>query len=212
MLSIIGKKRLGRFFSNIYQSQADNTVEPVDQTMQFSKAPIMKNFGELQPGEIPEPLKYGREMKMTTVSNGIRVCTEKWPSPISSVGVFINAGSRNETLETSGSAHFLEHLMFKRTKNRSRYELETGVENLGMQLNAYTTREYTLFHTESFNKDIPKAVNVLGDMVCNSLFDRYSIEWERETIRQELEHVNEDLLETLMENVYFNIYREHMMG
>ena len=49
-------------------------------------------------------------------------------------------------------------------------------------------------------------------MVCNSLFDRHAIEWERETIRQELEHVNEDLLETLMENVYFNIYREHMMG
>ena len=112
--------------------QTDNVVEPVDKALQFSKAPILEHFGELPPGEIPEPLKYGREMLMTTTQNGIRVCTERWPSPISSVGVFINAGSRNETLETSGTAHFLEHLMFKGTKNRSRYQLETGVENLGM--------------------------------------------------------------------------------
>ena len=49
-------------------------------------------------------------------------------------------------------------------------------------------------------------------MICNSLFDKNAIEYERDTITQELEHTNEDFLETLMENVYFNIYREHMMG
>ncbi len=80
----------------------------------------MKNFGELEFGEIPEPLKYSREFKLTTISNGIRVATEAWPGPISSVGCFIGSGSRNETIETSGTAHFLEHLMFKGTTNRSR--------------------------------------------------------------------------------------------
>lgn len=80
----------------------------------------MSNFGDLPFGEIPEPLKYDRPMQMTTISNGIRVCTESWKSPISAVGVFIGAGSRNEKLEHSGAAHFLEHLHFKGTKRRTR--------------------------------------------------------------------------------------------
>jgi predicted Zn-dependent peptidase len=61
-------------------------------------------------------------METTTISNGIRVCTQRMSnSPVAAVGVFIGAGSRNETLETSGAAHFLEHLHFKGTKNRSRH-------------------------------------------------------------------------------------------
>jgi predicted Zn-dependent peptidase len=59
------------------------------------------------------------------------VCTESWNSPLSAVGVFIGAGSRNETLETSGAAHFLEHLHFKGTKKRTRTTLEREVENMG---------------------------------------------------------------------------------
>lgn len=149
---------------------------------------------------------------MTTLSNGIRVCTEAWPSPISSIGCFIGSGSRNETLESSGSAHFLEHLMFKGTKNRTRVQLETEVENLGMHLNAYTSREHTVFHAQCFNKDLPKAAEVLGDMISNSNFDKASIEAERHTILEELSETNKDFLETTMENVYFNIYKEHMMG
>ena len=82
----------------------------------------MKNFGDLPAGEIPEPLKYERPMETTVISNGIRVCTERNPhSALQAVGVFIGAGSRQETLETSGSAHFLEHLHFKGTKKRTRH-------------------------------------------------------------------------------------------
>jgi predicted Zn-dependent peptidase len=79
---------------------------------QFSKQRLT-NYGELPIGEIPEALKYTRPLETTTISNGIRVCTESWNSPLSTVGVFIKAGSRNETPETSGAAHFLEHLHFK---------------------------------------------------------------------------------------------------
>jgi predicted Zn-dependent peptidase len=91
----------------------------------------MQNFGDLPFGEIPEPLKYGLSFETTTISNGIRVCTERWNSPVAAVGVFIGAGSRNETLETSGAAHFLEHLHFKGTKKRTRTQLEKEVENMG---------------------------------------------------------------------------------
>jgi predicted Zn-dependent peptidase len=91
----------------------------------------LQNYGDLPFGEIPETLKYARDFKVTTLSNGIRVCTEPWNSTLAAVGVFIGAGSRNETLETSGAAHFLEHLHFKGTKKRTRTQLEKEVENMG---------------------------------------------------------------------------------
>ena len=189
-----------------------NAVTAKEQHLQFSKSPVLDNFGDLPFGEIPEPLKYDRPFEVTTISNGIKVCTEAWSSPVAAVGVFINAGSRNETLETSGAAHFLEHLSFKGSKRRTRVQLEKEVENLGMQLNAYTSREHTLFHTVSFKNNLAKSVEVLGDMICNSNYDNYAVELEKDTIWQELEATNEDKMETLMENVYYNIFREHMMG
>ena len=79
-------------------------------------------------------------------------------------------------------------------------------------MNAYTSREHTLYHTLSFNSNIPKAVEILGDMLCNSIYDSTHLEYEKETIWQELEATNNDKMETLMENVYYNIFREHMMG
>ena len=81
-------------------------------SVQFTKS-VLKQHGELPFGEIPEPLKYTRPFQMTTLSNGVRVCTEYWPAKVASVGVVIGAGSRHETLDTSGTAHFMEHLHFK---------------------------------------------------------------------------------------------------
>ena len=101
--------------------QRDFKVTSTPHHLQFSRAPIMDNFGELALGEIPEPLKFVRPFEMTTLDNGIRVCTERVDSGICSVGAFIDAGSRYETPETSGTAHFLEHIIFKGTKNRYSY-------------------------------------------------------------------------------------------
>jgi hypothetical protein len=100
------------------ESDRDFRVTTKQTPLQFSKAPILDNFGELQPGEIPEPLKYVRPFEMTVLDNGVRVCTERWESPVCAVGVFVDAGSRYENLNTTGTSHFLEHLLFKGTKNR----------------------------------------------------------------------------------------------
>ena len=64
----------------------------------------------------------------------------------------------------------------------------------------------------TFKQDFPKSVEIIGDMLTNSLYDNYHLEMEKETIWQELLATNQDFMETLMENVYYNIYREHMMG
>jgi predicted Zn-dependent peptidase len=82
-------------------------------------------------GEIPDILKYDRPFELTTISNGIKVMTEPSISDVAAVGVFIGAGSRHEKPENSGEAHFLEHLHFKGSSIRSRYGLETEVENRG---------------------------------------------------------------------------------
>lgn len=98
------------------------------------------------------------------------------PTNISSISVFIKCGSRNETPESSGTAHFLEHLHFKGTINRSREELEIGVENIGGSLNAYTSRENTSYMMTVFKDDLSKAVEIVGDMITNSLYARRDVE------------------------------------
>ncbi len=84
----------------------------------------MKNYGELEFGEIPEPLKYVRDYKQTTVSNGIKVCTEKRDSGLAGVSVFVKAGSRQENLDTSGSAYLLQRMAMTKDAKHS-------VENMG---------------------------------------------------------------------------------
>jgi len=122
-------------------------------------------------------------METSVTQNGIRVCTEPMRGcGVASIGVFIGAGTRHETLESSGAAHFLEHLHFKGTSNRTRRQLEIEVENTGTQLNAYTSREHTLYHTLSFPDQVNHSVEILGDMLCNSNYDNYHVELEKDTI------------------------------
>lgn len=180
--------------------------------LQFSKAPILDNFGELQPGEIPEALKYVRPFEMTELPNGIRVCTERFDSHLCAVGVFVDAGSRNETVETSGSAHFLEHLLFKGTKNRTKSKFESDIEQMGATLDAYTSREHTLFHMQCFPKDVSRCVDILGDIIQNPLLGKEQINDEKDTIKTELEESNKDMQEIIMEAAHFNSYRDHYMG
>lgn len=172
----------------------------------------MDNYGELPEGEIPEPLKYVRDFKMTTLDNGIRVCTESWNSPTAAVGVYVDAGSRYETQDTCGTSHFLEHLLFKGTKNRSKNQFELEIENSGSTLDAYTSREHTLFHMTCFKEKINHCVDILSDMIQNPLLSDEMIEEEKDTITTELEHSNKDPQETIMEAVHFNCYRDHMIG
>lgn len=91
--------------------------------MQFSKAPIISNFGDLPKGEIPEPLKYNRPFEVTTLANGIRVCTEKTNSLTATVGVHFGAGSRQDTLATTGVSYALSKMLTRGTAKASKAEM-----------------------------------------------------------------------------------------
>lgn len=110
-------------------------------------------------------------------------------SATATVGVWIDAGSRYETDESNGVAHFLEHMIFKGTKNRSVRKLEEEIENMGGHLNAYTTREQTTYFTRVMGKDVAKAIQILADVLQNSVFDEGHIDHERNVILREMDEV-----------------------
>ncbi|KRW98652.1 Metalloenzyme, LuxS/M16 peptidase-like protein [Pseudocohnilembus persalinus] len=171
-----------------------------------------KDIKILERGQIPETLKYDRPLQQTTLPNGIVVASEYWPSPISTISVNIMCGSRNETAETSGTAHFLEHLHFKGTKKRSRLDLEIEIENIGGQLNAYTSRENTSYTMNLFKNKIEHGIEILGDILGNSLYTEQAVISERDTIYRELLETSKQQMETTVEISHRGTYKDHQMG
>jgi len=147
------------------------------------------------------------QTRISSLPNGLRIATETSPSNnlTATIGVFIDAGSRWETSADNGVSHFLEHLAFKGTHKRSRKDLESEVENMGGHLNAYTSREQTCYYAQVVKKNIPQAMDILGDILLNSKYDETSVNEERNTILKEMESVYKDskqelLLDHLHEN------------
>lgn len=188
-----------------------NALYPEQDQTQFSKA-ILRNFGELETGEVPEALKFDRPVQMTTLSNQIRVATDHWPGPLATVGIMIEAGSRNESMSNAGTAHLLEHLHFKGTYRRSRIRLESEIEDMGGNLNAYTSRETTLYQMQVFPRDVPRAMDIMTDMILNSKYDGKAVEQELEVVLAEANEVDADRRELVLENVHYAAYRDHQMG
>ncbi|KCV71958.1 hypothetical protein H696_01367 [Fonticula alba] len=154
----------------------------------------------------------GPETRMTTLPNGLRVCTENNGSETASVGVWIDTGSRYETEETNGVAHFLEHVSFKGTHKRTGPSLELEIENMGGHLNAYTAREQTAFYARVFKKNVPQVMELLSDLLLNSKYEDRHIESERSVIQRELESIEADKIEYLNDLLHSAAYQCHPLG
>jgi len=150
--------------------------------------------------------------KVSTLSNGIRVATEESHGDSATIGVWIDTGSRYEDEKTNGVAHFLEHLSFKGTKNRSRVDLETEIENMGGHLNAYTSRESTVYYVKVLREDVPKAADILADMLQRSELSPESIENERSVILREMKEIERNMDETLFDHLHATAYRGTPLG
>jgi mitochondrial-processing peptidase subunit beta len=146
--------------------------------------------------------------EITTLSNGLTVATEANPNvQTATVGVWIDAGSRAETDSTSGTAHFLEHMAFKGTGRRTQHALELEVENLGSHLNAYTSREQTVYYAKSFSKDVGKSVDIISDILQNSKLENGAIERERDVILREQQEVDKQLEEVVFDHLHAVAYQ-----
>lgn len=125
--------------------------------------------------------------RLHTLSNGFRIVSEHMPSMKSaSLGVWVLAGGRHERLEQNGIAHFLEHMAFKGTQRRTPLEIAEVLENVGGYLNAYTSREVTAYYARVLGDDVALALDVIGDIVLNPIFDARELEVERGVILQEI--------------------------
>jgi processing peptidase subunit beta len=151
--------------------------------------------------------------QVTTLTNGFRIASQVIPhSDVSTVGVYLDAGSRYETKENSGVAHFLEHLMFKGTKKRSIRKIELEVENMGAALNAYTSRESTAYFARCLGKDVGKAVDILGDMVRNSELAEDSVIRERDVILREAKEIDAMVEEVVMDHLHSTAFQHTPLG
>src|SRR5690606_35225835 len=103
-----------------------------------------------------------------------------------SVGVWVNAGGRDERPEQNGIAHFLEHMAFKGTARRTALQIAEAIEDVGGYINAYTSREMTAYYARVLEADVPLALDVIADIVLNPAFDPAEIEIERGVILQEI--------------------------
>ncbi|KAL5582190.1 hypothetical protein UlMin_014632 [Ulmus minor] len=215
--------------SAVATSQSSLPAPPPPDAMVYDRlAEAVKS--KLQQLENPDPrfLKHGSphpavtnhtrilsapETRVTTLPNGLRVATESnLAAQTATVGVWIDAGSRFETEETNGTAHFLEHMIFKGTERRTARELEEEIENMGGHLNAYTSREQTTYYAKVLDKDVPKALDILADILQNSKFDENRISRERDVILREMEEVEGQTEEVIFDHLHATAFQYTPLG
>jgi predicted Zn-dependent peptidase len=154
-----------------------------------------------------------RDIEATTLKNGVRVISEEMPHVRSvSLGVWIKTGSRRETSEENGISHFIEHMLFKGTKNRSAEDIARSVDSIGGGLDAFTAKEMVSYNTKVLDEHLPLAFDVLADMVRNPLFREEDIEKEKGVILEELK-MEVDNPEYLLHDIFSsNFYKDHPLG
>ncbi|WP_200411158.1 M16 family metallopeptidase [Virgibacillus salexigens] len=119
--------------------------------------------------------------------NGLRVVLERVPAVRSvTIGIWVLTGSRNETEENNGISHFLEHMFFKGTKNRSPQDIAEEFDAIGGQVNAFTSKEYTCFYAKVLDTHKDAALEILADMFFNSTFDEDEMEKEKKVVYEEI--------------------------
>ncbi len=148
----------------------------------------------------------------TVLNNGIRVLSEEIPGRSVSLGFWVENGSRHEPRQQNGISHFLEHLFFKGTEQRSASRIAEEMDAVGGVLNAFTGKEYTCYYAKVLDENFPLALDLLTDIFLHSIFDQDEIERERSVILQEIsqaEDTPDDYVHDLFNRDYFS---DHPLG
>src|ERR1700686_3474319 len=158
----------------------------------------------------PSPI---RDIETTTLDNGIRVITEQMAHVRSvSLGVWIGTGSRRESSDETGLSHFIEHMVFKGTKNRSAEDIAQSVDSIGGGLDAFTSKELVSYQVKILDEHLPEAFDVVADLVRNPLFAKNDIEKEKGVILEELK-MEVDNPEYLIHEIFSsNFWKGHALG
>lgn len=151
--------------------------------------------------------------KISVLSNGIRVVTERTDYVKSvALGVWIGAGSAMESRQNNGTAHFIEHTLFKGTEKRTAKDIAECMDRVGGQLNAVTAKEYTCYYAKTLTEHYKTAIDVLADMLLNSTFTAENINTERKVIAEEInmcDDTPEDYIHDCLSRI---MWREGSLG
>lgn len=161
--------------------------------------------------DVQSPLT--EKYRKTILDSGIRVVSERMEGVRSvCVGVWISAGSRNESEDVNGISHLLEHMLFKGTNSRTAFEIATSIESLGGTLNAFTDREFTCFYAIVLDENLPEAIDVLADVIQNAVLDKKDLQNEKRIVFEEIRNL-EDTPEDLVHDVFFQtVFGSHSLG
>ena len=168
---------------------------------------------ELTTPELSFTASGGATVSRTVHPSGLRILTEKVPGAAStSVGFWIAVGSRDESDVAYGSTHFLEHLLFKGTRTRSALDIAVAFDAVGGEHNALTAKEHTCYYAKVQDHDLPMAIEVLADMVADSVLDAKEFEVERQVILEELAMADDDPSDVAHERITEQVLGSHELG
>src|SRR6187397_1677138 len=147
------------------------------------------------------------------LDSGLRLITESMPHVRSvTIGVWLTRGSRHESDENSGIAHFVEHMLFKGTDTRSAEDIAQAVDSIGGQLDAFTAKEYASYYVKVLDEHLPLAVDILSDIVLRPAFNAIDIDREKKVILEEIKMV-EDTPDDLVHELFTQAFWEgHPLG
>jgi len=152
-------------------------------------------------------------VKKYTCSNGQRIVLEEIPNVRSvTIGVWVLTGSRNENENNNGMSHFIEHMLFKGTENRSARDIAESFDSIGGQVNAFTSKEYTCYYAKVLDNHADRALDILADMFFNSTFDQEEMEREKKVVLEEIkmyEDTPDDIVHDLLAKASFG---DHALG
>ena len=152
-------------------------------------------------------------IRKETLANGLSLLTETMPDVRSvSIGVWLKRGSRNESPKVNGISHFIEHLVFKGTENRSAREIALTMDSVGGQMDAFTSKEYTCFYAKVLDEHVPVAIDLLADIVQRPAFDRTELERERQVVLEEIRMVEDSPDDLIYDLFASEFYPHHALG
>lgn len=147
-----------------------------------------------------------------TLPNGIRLLHKPTPAILSHACIIMNTGSRDEEMGKDGLAHFIEHLLFKKTKKRSTTQILNRLEIVGGDLNAYTTKEYTCIHASFLNPYLERAIELFQDLVFNSVFPEDELIKEKGVILDEIASYQDQPEEAIQDDFEDLLFAKHSLG
>ncbi len=153
------------------------------------------------------------KIEISTLKNGLRLVTEQRDElETVALGIWVDCGARHETPEINGVSHLLEHMVFKGTQTRSARDIAEAIENVGGTMNAYTSREMTAFHARVLKEDTSLALDLLADVLTNSVFDPVELEREKGVVVQEIRQCQDTPDDIVFDYFQEAVFPDHPLG